>query len=399
MMFAVLSVAYIVSQFFRVANSVIAPELMTGLGIGPAAMGIITAAFFFAFAAMQLPVGILLDRFGPRRTMASLLFVAALGSLLFAVGESAFVLTLARALIGVGCAAGLMGSLIVIARWFPPERFARLSSLLFTVGGVGILLGTTPLAAVSVSVGWREAFYLMAGVSALMGVLIYLRVRDLPPGSEPPAAESVREIAKGLGEVLRNRELWHISAIQFVTYASVLTLTGLWAGPYLEEVFHLDPLNRGHFLLAMNLATLVGVMAYSWVEQWIGSRKWTIVLGAVASIAMLALLATRPGLPLTSASVLLISFALVSSFVMLLHSHARAVLPAPLMGRGLTLQNLAVFIGVAVLQAVSGYLVQHFTVEGMSPESIYRVVFGFLAVSLTIGLMCYLPSKNVSASE
>ena len=147
--FAVLSAAYLSSQFFRVSNAVIAPELMRELDLSPAVLGAMTGAFFLTFACAQIPGGILLDRWGPRRTMAAVMSVAVAGSLLFAVANSAVALTVARALMGVGCAVGLMGALVILGRWFPPHRFAPLSALLFAIGGSGTLLATTPLAAVT----------------------------------------------------------------------------------------------------------------------------------------------------------------------------------------------------------------------------------------------------------
>jgi len=187
--------------------------------------------------------------------------------------------------------------------------------------------------------------------------LLYRVVRDVPDdghtrgGTSP---ESLREVVRGLGAVLANRQLWHISAIQFVCYATTLAVAGLWAGPYLHDVYHLDPLTREHVLLALNVAILLGVLAYSAIERWLNSRKWAIVTGAACTIGLLLVLALLPGLPLWLAIALLLAFGLTSSYVMLNHAHARAVLPDHLVGRGLTVQNLSAFLGVAVLQSASG---------------------------------------------
>lgn len=151
--YAVLCAGFVAGQFYRVSNAVIAPELMRSLTISPEAMGVITGMYFLAFAAMQLPAGVLLDRYGPRRTVSGLFLLAVAGSAVFALAEGAGGLALGRGLMGLGCAAGLMGSLVALARWFPAGGFARLSSLLYAIGGAGFLLATTPLAAVSDAVG------------------------------------------------------------------------------------------------------------------------------------------------------------------------------------------------------------------------------------------------------
>ena len=397
LIFAVLAAGFLASQFFRVSNAVIAPELMRRLAISPEEMGVVTGMFFLAFAAAQLPAGILLDRFGPRRTMSSLFIIAVAGSVVFATAQDVFGLAAGRALIGVGCAAGLMGSLVAIARWFPPGRFAAMSSLLYALGGAGLLLATTPLAWTAEVIGWRGAFWGMAIVTGFFALLIFLVVRDAPKGHavELRKLESVGEIWSGL-KTVASRQILFICAIQFVNYGTVLAVVGLWAGPYLNDVYGLDALKRGNILLVFNVAMLAGVMAFSIIERWLNSRKWTIAGGAFLSFALLSILATAPKLSLWAAIVLLITFAFVSAYIMLIHAHARALLPDHLVGRGLTLQNLAVFLGVFVIQSTTGYIIGYFVEAGRAaPEIAYRAVFGFLAVITLCAVLIYLFAKDV----
>ena len=395
--YVVLCAGFLVSQFYRVSNAVIAPELMRELAISAEAMGVVAGIYFLAFAAVQLPTGLILDRFGPRRTMAGLFLVAVAGSATFATAGGFLGLVLGRALMGVGCAAGLMGSLVAISRWFPATRFAWLSSLLFTVGGAGLLLATTPLAAVAATVGWRGAFGLMAAVTAVVAVLLYGVVRDAPGDTtgRDGRRESAGEMWRGLRAVMGNRQLQYVCAIQFVNYGTVLAVAGLWAGPYLNDVHGLEGVARGNVLLVLNIAMLAGVMAFSAVARWLGSLRRAIAGGATASVILLLLLAALPGLTLGPAVALLVLFGLVSAYVMLIHAHARAVLPSHLVGRGLTLQNLAVFLGVFVMQALSGLIVGVFQGPGgMAPEAAYRAVFGFLALGTAVALLVYVRSDE-----
>jgi len=383
--YLVICSAYVASQFYRVANAAIAPELMTELELSAEAMGTITGLFFLAFAAAQIPTGVLLDRYGPRRTMAGLFTIAVLGALTFAAANGGVVLAIGRILLGLGCAAGLMGSMVVIARWYPEERFATLTATLFVVGGGGTLLATTPLALVAEGIGWRGAFLAMAGVTGAFALLLFVIVRDAPSGHTGTgnSGESWREVLSGLRAVVANRELWLVSAIQFVSYATVLAVVGLWGGPYLADVHGLDGVARGNALLALNVAVLVGVLLYGRLDRYIGKRKWLIVGGALATAAILVLLAVLEKPDFWSAMILLLLFACVGSYVMLNHAFARAVLPDHLIGRGLTFQNLSVFLGVAVIQSVSGFIIGGFDrVGGQSPEIAYRWIFGFLAFSL-----------------
>lgn len=400
LIFAALCAGFLASQFYRVSNAVIAPELMRTLDISAEEMGIVTGTFFLTFAAAQLPAGILLDRFGPRRTIPGFFIVAVVGSVVFAMAEDVTDLALGRGLIGVGCAAGLMGALVAIARWFPANRFAAMSSLLYTLGGVGFLLATTPLAWASATIGWRGAFWLMAAVTAVLSLLLYSVVRDAPTGHLTAARqrETAHEIWAGI-KAVANRQILYICAIQFVNYGTVLAVVGLWAGPYLNDVHALDGVARGNVLLLFNIAMLVGVLSFSVIERWINSRKWTIGVGAFISAALLFALALTPQTSLQVAVVMLVLFALASSYIMLIHAHARALLPYHLVGRGLTLQNLAVFLGVFVIQSITGFIVGSFAdTSHAAPEAAYRAVFGFLAVITLGAVLIYLRADDVRIS-
>ena len=395
--FLVLCGAYVASQFYRVANAAIAPELMTELELSAEAMGGITGLFFFAFAAAQIPTGVLLDRYGARLTMTALFLVAVLGSFIFAVANGGLLLAIGRILLGVGCAAGLMGAMVVIARWYPEDRFARLSALLFVIGGGGTLLATTPLAWAVEIIGWRGAFIGMAGLTGLFSVLLFLFVRDGPPGKieNGDRVESWKEVLGGLRTVLRNRQLWLVSVIQFVGYATVLTVVGLWGGPYLADVHKLDGVARGNILLALNLAVLVGVLIYGRLDRYFVKRKWLIVAGAISTAVILGLLAVLEQPNFWMATTLLILFAAVGSYVMLNHAFARSVLPDHLIGRGLTFQNLAVFLGVAAIQSASGLIIGGWDASsGPSPEIAYRWIFTFLAALLVVAAAIFSFAKD-----
>ena len=400
--FLVLCGAYVASQFYRVANAAIAPELMAELSLSAEAMGGITGLFFLAFAAAQIPTGILLDRYGPRRTMTALFLVAVLGALTFAAANGGTVLAIGRILLGLGCAAGLMGSMVVIARWYPEERFAALSAMLFVVGGGGTLLATTPLSWAVEIIGWRGAFVAMAGLTGTFALMLFLFVRDAPPGHRDAgkAVETWSEVVGGLRAVIANPQLWLVSAIQFVGYATVLTVVGLWGGPYLADVHGLDGVARGNVLLALNVAVLVGVSLYGRIDRHTVRRKWLIVVGTLLTATVLALLALLEKPDFWTATVLLLLFAVVGSYVMLNHAFARAILPDHLIGRGLTFQNLAVFLGVAAIQSASGLIVGGFdSVDGKSPEIAYRWIFAFLAVLLVLAAAIFANVKETTRNR
>ena len=178
---ATLCAAYLVSQFFRSSTAVIAPDLVRDIGFSHESLGLLTGAFFLAFGLTQIPLGIMLARFGPRRTMTGMLGFAVAGALVFATAESPVMLTTGRALMGGGCAAVFMGSVVVCARWFPPDRLATMASIVLAVGGAGNFLSATPLAYAADQIGWRGAFLAMAGLTALIAGMVFLLVRDARP--------------------------------------------------------------------------------------------------------------------------------------------------------------------------------------------------------------------------
>src|SRR5215203_5887843 len=205
------------SQFYRVSNSVIAPELARDLGLSARQLGWAGSAFFFALFAVQVPVGMWFDRYGARRTVAALSVLAMLGSLWIATATDAVDLIGGRAVVGVGCAASFMSAVFLCSRWFPPAKLA------------------TPLAWVAATVGWRNGFLGLAAVTVLVAVVFYAFVRDRPP--DQPAApikrESFGEIVRGLLEVWTTPGLGPVLAMHFFAYATMLTVLGVWGGPYL----------------------------------------------------------------------------------------------------------------------------------------------------------------------
>ncbi|HJS31913.1 MAG TPA: MFS transporter, partial [Alphaproteobacteria bacterium] len=237
-----LAAVYVISQFFRASQAVIAPELADELGLTSADLGLLAGGFFVVFALAQLVNGPLFDRFGPRRTMPALLVFAAIGSLVFASADGLWGLMLGRALMGLGCSGILVGALLVCARWFPRDRYAGLASILVASGETGNLLATSPFAAMVEAIGWRGAFLLMAAATAALCALAYVGVRDAPPGHAFHARqpESSREAWRGTIEAFRQPGLIRVIAAALVVYGAAMAIFGLWGGPYFNDIHGLD---------------------------------------------------------------------------------------------------------------------------------------------------------------
>ena len=221
------------SQFYRAMMAVIAPDLVAELGLSGKGLSLISASYFVSIAAMQLPAGILVDRFGSRWTLSATLFVAVLGTVVFFLAGSVPGLALGMLLIGLGCSAIFIGSVSVFARWLPPERFAFVFAAWTALSNVGYLVSTVPLAIAVQGLGWRGAVLASGVLFGGLACVAMLSVRDAPPGhafwSRVP--EGSAEMLGGLRKVLSTPAIWHVLALQFIGYSVVATVRGLWAGP------------------------------------------------------------------------------------------------------------------------------------------------------------------------
>jgi predicted MFS family arabinose efflux permease len=386
----------VLSQFYRISGGVIAPELMRDLELTPSALGTANGAFFMALAVLQLPCGMLFDRFGPRRTIAFLTVAAVVGALAHAAATSALSLIVARALLGVGCAGSFMGAVVLTSRWYPGERMTTVMSWVFALSNVGTLIGATPLAWASDMVGWRMAFVFMAAVTAVVGLIFFVVVRDRPDG-RPFAGngESFGEILRGIVEVIRTKGLPRILAIHAFAYASMLTVLGLWASPYLHDVYGMDTVGRGNVLLAMGIGQVLGILCYGPLDRLFNSRKTVIIGGALLTLAVLAGLAIPPALPIELAVGLLIALCFVTSYGIVIVAHGRSLYPDHLAGRGVTVVNLAQVTGCTVLPIMTGFLIDLFPMEaGTVSVLAYRAVFGVIGLSLAMGILAYAGVKD-----
>jgi predicted MFS family arabinose efflux permease len=337
------------------------------------------------------------DRYGARRTVAVLSLFAVLGAVLVAQAESAEALIAARALVGVGCAASFMSVVFLCSRWFPPDRLTTVLSWVFAASNVGTLGAATPLAWASANLGWRTSFLIVAALTAVIALLFFAFVRDRQPGAEARAAHQERlgEILRGTIEVLRTPGLLPILAMHSVAYASMLTVLGIWAGPYLHDVYGLDGVARGNVILAMGVAQIAGILSYGPMDRLVNSRKKVVIAGAALSALALAVLGLWPQPPQAVAIALLVACTFVAGYPVVIVAQGRSLFPDRLAGRGVTTVNMAQLVGLVVLPSGSGLLIGALATPGSpAPEIAYRLVFLALAACLVLGLLAYLRSKD-----
>lgn len=375
------------SQFYRVSNSVIAPDLVRDLHLSARQLGWAGSAFFFALFAVQLPVGLWFDRFGARRTVSVVSLVAAVGAVWTAHAADAGDLIVGRTIMGLGCAASFMSVVFLCARWFEPAKLATALSWVFAGSNLGTLAGATPLAWIAATVGWRNGFLGLAVVTLVVAALFYVFVRDRPPESALPTThrESLRDVFGGLLQVWRTPGLLPLLSMHFFAYATMLTILGIWGGPYLFNVHRLNGVARGNVLLAMGVAQTLGILAYGPMDRVLHSRKKAVFGGALISALFLGALALVAHPPLWLAVVLLVAACFFCAFGTVIVAQGRTLFPDRLGGRAVTTVNLAQCLGLTVLPAVTGYIVDAYGATDLA----YRYVFATLAGGLLLGLIPY----------
>jgi MFS family permease len=388
--FAVFAAAYFLSQFFRSANAVLSKELAQDLALAAAQLGLMTSLFYVAFAMVQPPLGIALDRWGARAVTPTLMLVGAMGSLLFATGHAFAQVALGRALIGMGMAGVYMGSLKVFSRWFSLRRFATVSGFLVAFGSLGALSAAAPLARMAGVFGWRAVFLLGALAVVASALAVALVVRNAPPGA------ALREHGTEHGsivQVFRNRTFIRIACADFFLVGTFLAAQGLWAGPFLYDVMGYTRNQAGTTLLFISLGALTGYPFSGWLAERFGMAR-VVVVGMTAFLLSQVgfLLAGRAGLGWLVCACFFV-FGLGGSANILLLAHSRAVFPTAMTGRAVTGVNFFGMGGVAVLQWTMGVIIGSFAHDaaGRYPFAAFVAAFGITVVGGAAALLWYAP--------
>ena len=376
--------AFSLSQFFRSAQALLAGPLREELAVTPEQLGLVAGSFHFGFALMQIPVGVLLDRYGPRLTNGVLTILTVVGAVIFANAQSVLGLMVGQAVIGVGCSAAFMSALVLAARWTAPEKFAAASGLIVSFSLMGVLASATPLATMVEAYGWRVVYYGLAAVALIAVVLDFILVRDNPPGHAAHAqrGESVTDVLRGMMSVWSNRQVWLLSGVAFFSYPTILTVRGLWGGPYLHDVFDLGAVEVGNILLVMTIGMIIGPPIYGQLSRMMPDKSRGLIVFAVLVGSAACLLQAFFG-PLGTgiAMGLLLLHGFLGSSATLNYAASRKAVAEHQIGRALTTINLATFGGLFFLQGIAGLIVGHYEAD---PAAGYKAMFIFLGCGLAV---------------
>jgi MFS family permease len=379
---------YYLSYLFRTINALIAGSLISDTGLGTADLGLLTSVYFLVFAAAQIPVGILLDRFGPRRVQSALLLVAAAGAGLFAMSTGLPSLLISRAMIGLGVAAALTAGLKSIVLWFPRERVALLNGYMIMLGSLGAVTATAPAEHLLAWMGWRQLFEILAAATGATAVLIYIVV------PERVTVPSTASIPATLSSVFGDRRFWRIAPLSATCVGSAWSLQGLWASPWLTDVEGLDRASLVGQLFMMSIvlsggAWLFGTTVHCIRRRGVGAETILVIVAVLFVVAELALILRAP-LPsiLLWSVVAIVGTATVVSFAVIAD-----YFPPELAGRANGALNVLHFGWAFLAQSGTGLILEQWSTEdGHRAILAYQVAFGFnVAVQIVAFVWFALP--------
>lgn len=386
---------YFLSYLYRAMNAVVAPDLVRDIGLSASELGLLTAAYLFAFSLFQLPLGILLDRFGPRRVQSALVAIGGCGALLFAFAGNALELTIARAIIGLGFAGGLMSSFKAVVLWVSEPRRALANALVMSIGAVGLMVATAPTELAINAYGWRHVFTGLGIFTLAVAALIFLAV---PERGGLPAPASLSHQIGDVGRIFRDRVFLAMAPLLALTAGNHIALQTLWVGPWLRDVAGLERGQVADNLFVIAGAFLVGVLASGAVADRLvrrGASLLDVMLGFLAVYFLAQIVLILEIKPLGLAAWCL--FCMTGGVAILAYPWLSSHFGAGLSGRSNTAINLLMFLSAFAIQYAVGIVIDLYprTAGGGYQPAAYRAAFMALLALQLVAFAWYLANRRL----
>lgn len=399
--FLCFALGYLLSYGLRSINAVIAPALMDEMALSNADMGMLSSAYFVAFGSLQLPLGIWLDKYGPRRTESALLVIAAIGAMVFATSTSLAGLWVGRALIGIGVSACLMASYKAYRQWFAPEQQSQLASWMLVAGTAGALTATVPVTLALPVIGWRGIFWVVAVLLLLVSAAIFLSLRGVErrfaqtgSGASPAKADD-----GGYRHIFGSAYFRRMAPLGMLNQGIFVALQTLWAGPWMTTVLGKSQQQASEILFMLNLVLMTAYLALGWAAPRLVARgvdaHRLIAFGISGMVlAQLAILLTQS----EHAWLLWLLLAICVPVTTLVQSHLALSFPAALAGRANSAYNLMLFVGAFATQWGFGVVADALKANGMSAVDAFRVTLA-IAVAVQSGSLIYFITSRAKAHD
>ncbi len=400
LVFGLLAAGYFLVYFHRTSPAVVAGDMMKDLGADATLLGVLGSAYFYPYALMQLPAGLLSDSWGPRKTITVFFILAGTASILFGLSTSVLVAIGARCLVGIGVAMLFVPTMKVLTCWFRKTEFARMTGIFMAVGGIGVLVAAEPLAWMSNRVGWRGSFVVIGGATLVLAAGIWLVVRNRPEelGYAPVETEVAPGgklkpsigLARGVRMVLGRPSFWPMAIWFFFTSGIFFSFGGLWAGPYLQQVYGLTRRQAGSVLNMLAVAMIVGSPFLSFVsDKLLRARKPLLLSCSLIMAVLTAVLTFLPdgmNRPMLYVFCFLLSIC-SSAIVVIAFSSTKELFPVEIAGTAVGLVNFFPFFGGAVMMPALGLILDRINPGArVFDASMYGKAFGLLFLGALIAL-------------
>ena len=339
--------------FQRMGTSVMVADLMRDFGVTAAILGSLSAYYFYAYAAIQIPVGVMVDRWGSRRILALGAATAGLGSLMFATADSLLPAYIGRLLVGAGGGIACVGILKFASMRFRPAKFGLVTGLTSMMGALGAVCGHAPMAFAVAAFGWRATMSAAAIFALALAVLLWLVIRDVPAPALPARQGGPRH---GLGAILRNPQSWIIALFGTCITATQSTFAALWCVPFMMQAYGLGRPAAAASASLLLVGWAIGAPSMGWFSDRIGRRKVPMVFGSGLALASFLVLVYLPGLPLLAVQALILFHGMMSASMIIGFAIIREHSPPSAAGAALGFQNTANMISGALLQPVCGWI-------------------------------------------
>jgi MFS family permease len=393
------ALVFALCNYYRTVNAVLAPYLIAALSLTAGQLGLLISVYFLVSALFQAPLGLLMDRFGPRRVQAALIVIAGVGALIFALGDSWPVLLIGRIIMGIGAAGGLMTSLQAVTLWFPAPRWPVFNGMVMSLGSLGSLAATLPTQFLLDVVDWHKLLIGVALLSFLASAMLFVTV---PEKAGPPKRATLGEQLHGMAAIYRDRLFWRFAPLYLATTGSTMAFQSLWAGPWLHDVVRLEANDVAAHLLALSLLQIGSYFLVGWFATELGRRNVPLVriviYGSALYIATLSPLVLGTGAAKWS---VLLGIGLLSNVNTLCYPILSRHFPPGMTGRATTALNSFFFVGAFLVQFMIGLVIDLFpaTEPGHYPVVAYQLAFAtMIAVQLLGWLWCLIPPKPHAAA-
>lgn len=380
---------YLYEFVLQVAPSVMAGPMMRTFNVGAEGFGIIAAFYFYAYAPMQLPAGLLFDRYGPRKLMSTALLMCALGSFFFASTESVYTACLGRFLIGIASAFSFIGVLVLISRWFPARQFALFAGIAQAMSSVGAISGEVPLAALTGAVGWRNASFILSGIAILLAALLWTFIRDYPDNStqQKPRVRLKEEMYRFV-EVCKHAYTWIIGAYAFTIWTPIAVFAALWSVPYLEVKYDVGVVVASSMSSMIWVGIGVGSPLLGWFSDRISSRKLSLGISSVLGLSASLTIFYASDISIPTMYFLLFVLGIGSSGQSVSFAVVTENNPSYLVGTASGFNNLCVLLGGAIFQPLVGRIL-HRSPDVKLVDSVYVYSEAAYQNSLMVVPICY----------